>query len=110
MSILKYHNLFLSSRRRHTRSKRDWSSDVCSSDLHNQKLKEACRTLREYAVYTDKVRKYVEEMELADAVERAIRECIAEEIGRASCREGVERRVDDREGKQSKEKIAGHNE
>src|SRR5699024_12011482 len=24
---------FLSSRRRHTRSKRDWSSDVCSSDL-----------------------------------------------------------------------------
>src|SRR5699024_12084480 len=27
---------FFSSRRRHTRSKRDWSSDVCSSDL--QKL------------------------------------------------------------------------
>src|SRR5699024_7568816 len=25
---------FFSSRRRHTRSKRDWSSDVCSSDLH----------------------------------------------------------------------------
>src|SRR5699024_11136030 len=25
--------LFSSSRRRHTRSKRDWSSDVCSSDL-----------------------------------------------------------------------------
>src|SRR5699024_11754926 len=24
---------FYSSRRRHTRSKRDWSSDVCSSDL-----------------------------------------------------------------------------
>src|SRR6266513_6033416 len=30
-----YYNLFFffSSRRRHTRSKRDWSSDVCSSDL-----------------------------------------------------------------------------
>src|SRR5699024_11559781 len=27
---------FFSSRRRHTRSKRDWSSDVCSSDLHRQ--------------------------------------------------------------------------
>src|SRR5207249_5266724 len=27
---------FFSSRRRHTRSKRDWSSDVCSSDLHQQ--------------------------------------------------------------------------
>src|SRR5699024_11630360 len=25
---------FFSSRRRHTRSKRDWSSDVCSSDSH----------------------------------------------------------------------------
>src|SRR5699024_11326433 len=25
--------VFFSSRRRHTRSKRDWSSDVCSSDL-----------------------------------------------------------------------------
>src|SRR5699024_11458656 len=27
---------FFSSRRRHTRSKRDWSSDVCSSDLGDQ--------------------------------------------------------------------------
>src|SRR5699024_11271240 len=26
-------SVFFSSRRRHTRSKRDWSSDVCSSDL-----------------------------------------------------------------------------
>src|SRR5699024_12064263 len=26
-------SFFYSSRRRHTRSKRDWSSDVCSSDL-----------------------------------------------------------------------------
>src|SRR5699024_12021202 len=28
-----YDYFFFSSRRRHTRSKRDWSSDVCSSDL-----------------------------------------------------------------------------
>src|SRR6266536_5440172 len=27
---------FFSSRRRHTRSTRDWSSDVCSSDLRNR--------------------------------------------------------------------------
>src|SRR2546422_4285986 len=27
---------FFSSRRRHTRCSRDWSSDVCSSDLRNQ--------------------------------------------------------------------------
>src|SRR5207249_8652249 len=30
---------FFSSRRRHTRSKRDWSSDVCSSDLILRRLK-----------------------------------------------------------------------
>src|SRR5699024_849007 len=29
------HVFFFSSRRRHTRSKRDWSSDVCSSDLRS---------------------------------------------------------------------------
>src|SRR5699024_11883339 len=32
--ISTYQCFFFSSRRRHTRSKRDWSSDVCSSDLH----------------------------------------------------------------------------
>src|SRR5699024_2694520 len=31
-------SLFFSSRRRHTRSKRDWSSDVCSSDLGAEKM------------------------------------------------------------------------
>src|SRR5699024_9160725 len=31
--IFVYLFFFFSSRRRHTRSKRDWSSDVCSSDL-----------------------------------------------------------------------------
>src|SRR5206468_8276224 len=30
-----YFFFFFSSRRRHTRSDRDWSSDVCSSDLNN---------------------------------------------------------------------------
>src|SRR5699024_4781750 len=32
---------FFSSRRRHTRSKRDWSSDVCSSDLSTTGVGEA---------------------------------------------------------------------
>src|SRR6266496_4529350 len=32
---------FFSSRRRHTRSLRDWSSDVCSSDLDNALRAEA---------------------------------------------------------------------
>src|SRR5438067_6809914 len=31
--MVKSMSFFFSSRRRHTRSKRDWSSDVCSSDL-----------------------------------------------------------------------------
>src|SRR5699024_12156070 len=31
--MIALHLFFFSSRRRHTRSKRDWSSDVCSSDL-----------------------------------------------------------------------------
>src|SRR6266513_3315050 len=30
-------SFFFSSRRRHTRSKRDWSSDVCSSDLRRNR-------------------------------------------------------------------------
>src|SRR2546429_2973218 len=31
---------FFSSRRRHTRCSRDWSSDVCSSDLHRARRRE----------------------------------------------------------------------
>src|SRR3712207_8641034 len=36
---------FFSSRRRHTRYWRDWSSDVCSSDLEVAELIEACPNL-----------------------------------------------------------------
>src|SRR5437868_8667372 len=38
---------FFSSRRRHTRSKRDWSSDVCSSDLYESmvSVKQAVESL-----------------------------------------------------------------
>src|SRR5256712_10053831 len=42
---------FFSSRRRHTRSDRDWSSDVCSSDLHlPQRHAQGERRLGEHAV------------------------------------------------------------
>src|SRR5437867_5531180 len=37
-SILCWFTFFFSSRRRHTRSYGDWSSDVCSSDLLQQRL------------------------------------------------------------------------
>src|SRR5207249_5220403 len=33
LAAIRVLSFFFSSRRRHTRSKRDWSSDVCSSDL-----------------------------------------------------------------------------
>src|SRR2546422_4528929 len=33
MKVIYNTNFFFSSRRRHTRCSRDWSSDVCSSDL-----------------------------------------------------------------------------
>ena len=47
---------------------------------HNPELMRACRTLAEYAEYTDRVRRYTSELSLADAVERAITECIGEGI------------------------------
>ena len=47
---------------------------------HNPELMEACRTLWEYAEYTGRVRKYAKEQPIAEAVERAITECIQEGI------------------------------
>src|SRR5699024_11574267 len=44
-----YFLFFFSSRRRHTRSKRDWSSDVCSSDLgsrHHREQRRSAKTQR----------------------------------------------------------------
>ena len=47
---------------------------------HNPELMEACHTLWEYAEYTGRVRKYAKEQPIAEAVERAITECIREGI------------------------------
>ena len=43
---------------------------------HNKDLMEQCQTLKEYAIYVARVRKYASELNLNDAVERAITECI----------------------------------
>ena len=40
----------------------------------------ACKTLREYAEYVERVRKYVRNMELEETVDQAITECIQEGI------------------------------
>src|SRR5699024_11837784 len=52
---------FFSSRRRHTRSKRDWSSDVCSSDLccwfiGNNNFRLTCNRHRNYNTLTKPTR------------------------------------------------------
>src|SRR5699024_3427896 len=49
--VFSWYFCFFSSRRRHTRSKRDWSSDVCSSDLKGDL--EAARELLEEAGVDD---------------------------------------------------------
>src|SRR5438067_10832501 len=59
---------FFSSRRRHTRSKRDWSSDVCSSDLRDDAADDRLGDVHGFAPLIRGER----------------------EIGRASCRERVE--------------------
>src|SRR5256885_12444788 len=40
---------FFSSRRRHTRLQGDWSSDVCSSDLHRRARRQSARAIPVYA-------------------------------------------------------------
>jgi len=47
---------------------------------HNPELMKASHTLREYAEYTGRVRKYAKEMPIAEAVEQAVTECIREGI------------------------------
>src|SRR5206468_6800441 len=75
---------FFSSRRRHTRSDRDWSSDVCSSDLcleDNGKWGEDRSGLQVSSFYA------CWRWEGATEVRRLL------QIGRASCRERVEMSV-----------------
>src|SRR5699024_11397404 len=67
---------FFSSRRRHTRSKRDWSSDVCSSDLLFEYIKMP-RSAR--MIYSKR-----SSPNTTDSTQKT-----RTEIGRASCRERV---------------------
>src|SRR5699024_1086625 len=50
------YSFFISSRRRHTRSKRDWSSDVCSSDLSVSGLKIPKVKFPPYTDWGDRIR------------------------------------------------------
>ncbi len=47
---------------------------------YNEDIKQCCRTLGEYTQFIDRVRKWNKVMELKDAVEKAVNECIREGI------------------------------
>ena len=47
---------------------------------YNQKLMESCQILKEYAQYVSKVRTYKKTLNLNEAVEKAVEECIQEGI------------------------------
>src|SRR5204863_6800755 len=92
---------FFSSRRRHTRSLRDWSSDVCSSDLLARPRGHSyCRSERAMIVdYALPRRRHSRRSLLAlsgsmnDRAGVQVTTPAPREIGRASCREGVWVRV-----------------
>src|SRR5437879_13797214 len=76
---------FFSSRRRHTRYIGDWSSDVCSSDLYARGPPSHCcePTSRAWAKVIPPGRR--------SSLLRSELRRRSGEIGRASCRKGVER-------------------
>src|SRR5690606_40241726 len=93
-----------SSRRRHTRVSRDWSSDVCSSDLGASRRRPADRRApvskaparsakKKEAPAKDEAlaRKDVAHRTMEEAAEELAR--LAAEIGRASCREQTQSAV-----------------
>src|SRR2546429_1625656 len=91
------HYFFFSSRRRHTRCSRDWSSDVCSSDLSVKALllEEAYEVVdavnsRDYAALEDELGDLLFQVVFYSRLaEEEKRFTIDDEIGRASCRERV---------------------
>src|SRR5207249_7177100 len=84
---------FFSSRRRHTRSKRDWSSDVCSSDLRAKATVQVKVAFRSYDArvlpeMSAKVHFLPRPSRVAvDTQPVLVVPGTAVEIGRASCRE-----------------------
>ncbi len=46
----------------------------------NEELVNSCKTLAEYVQYTERVRRYSKDLPLTEAVEKAVSECIEEDI------------------------------
>src|SRR5690606_39703053 len=85
---------FFSSRRRHTRFSRDWSSDVCSSDLSRQKTSSLTMSRKHEPPETEAGRAsapYDVTQQVGHLLRKAVQRHTAifqqNEIGRASCRE-----------------------
>src|SRR3989442_12956358 len=87
---------FFSSRRRHTRCGRDWSSDVCSSDLRRE-----TENFSMYSLIQIDMSEYMEKFSVSRLVGSPpgyvgyeeggqLTEQVRRQIGRASCRERVE--------------------
>src|SRR5207247_6078877 len=87
---------FFSSRRRHTRSTRDWSSDVCSSDLHGLRCPYDHTSGANDVSVAPEVWSYGLRNPWRFSFDRQTSDLyIADvEIGRASCREKVEESVE----------------
>src|SRR5690625_7841812 len=67
LKLLYYKIFFFTSRRRHTRWPRDWSSDVCSSDLGSTgKPKGVLHTTGGYLLQTTMTAKYVFDLKESD--------------------------------------------
>src|SRR5207248_8714056 len=81
---------FFSSRRRHTRSYGDWSSDVCSSDLVSRRF-DVELSQPQVALTVRGPQNLLAELKLDElaAYVNLRRNVEPGEIGRASCREGV---------------------
>src|SRR5690606_41046703 len=90
------HLFFFSSRRRHTRFSRDWSSDVCSSDLVRRQVPvgdtvTVAELAQRMAVKATEVIKALMSLGVMATINQSIDQDTAVlEIGRASCRERVE--------------------
>src|SRR5436305_4606970 len=79
---------FFSSRRRHTRCGRDWSSDVCSSDLGGGPVR------RDGGRHAERVgRECGHRLRLGGLCVQRPPRVLRAQIGRASCRERVESSV-----------------
>src|SRR5690625_7440739 len=79
---------FFSSRRRHTRWPRDWTSDVCSSDLSLKPGRSCLLEQYGHPVFLEPVRFITGEV--YEWPRRHSQWTIFSQIGRASCREEVQ--------------------